>query len=58
MQSMTSTPTADIAATVTQIKELVAAGSELVRITVNDSDSAEAVPHIIDALHRWHRCPL
>jgi (E)-4-hydroxy-3-methylbut-2-enyl-diphosphate synthase len=52
VQSMTNTPTADIAATVKQIKELVAAGSELVRITVNDSDSAEAVPHIIDALHK------
>jgi (E)-4-hydroxy-3-methylbut-2-enyl-diphosphate synthase len=52
VQSMTNTPTADIDATTKQIKELVAAGSELVRITVNDSDSAKATPYIIDALRQ------
>ena len=39
VQSMTNTPTADIKATVKQIKELEDAGSELVRITVNDFEA-------------------
>ncbi|MDF2378940.1 MAG: flavodoxin-dependent (E)-4-hydroxy-3-methylbut-2-enyl-diphosphate synthase [Candidatus Gracilibacteria bacterium] len=46
IQSMTNTPTADIDATVGQIVELFKAGSELVRITVNDSKASEAVPLI------------
>jgi len=50
VQSMTNTPTADIHATVTQITELANAGSELVRITVNDFDAAQAVPEIVKRL--------
>ena len=50
VQSMTNTDTADIAATVAQIKLLYEAGSELVRITVNNDAAARAVPHIIDQL--------
>ncbi len=50
VQSMTNTDTADIAATVTQIKRLHESGSELVRITVNDDAAASAVPHIVDQL--------
>jgi (E)-4-hydroxy-3-methylbut-2-enyl-diphosphate synthase len=44
---MTNTPTADIEATTLQIKELAKAGSELVRITVNDDKAALAVPKIV-----------
>ena len=50
IQSMTNTPTADIEATIKQIKELEDAGSELVRITVNDFEAMEAVPKIIKQL--------
>src|SRR5579862_1369502 len=53
VQSMTNTDTADISATATQCAQLAAAGSELVRITVNTSEAAAAVPHIrnrLDAL--------
>jgi len=50
VQSMTNTDTADIAGTVAQIKLLYEAGSELVRITVNNDAAARAVPHIIDQL--------
>ena len=46
VQSMTLTDTADAAATATQCIELVDAGSELVRVTVNQSDAAAAVPEI------------
>ncbi len=45
---MTNTDTADAAATATQILELVRAGSQLVRITVNNEDAAAAVPEIVD----------
>lgn len=50
VQSMTNTDTADIEATVRQVLELARAGSELVRITVNNEESAAAVPHIRDRL--------
>jgi len=50
VQSMTNTDTVDIAATVAQIKLLYDAGSELVRITVNNDAAARAVPYIIDQL--------
>jgi len=50
VQSMTNTSTADVSATVGQIKELVAAGSELVRITVDTEPAAAAVPAIVDEL--------
>ncbi len=46
VQSMTNTDTADAAATAQQIVELAEAGSELVRITVNVHEAAEAVPEI------------
>ncbi len=50
VQSMTNTDTADIGSTVTQIAELAQAGSELVRITVNNEAAAAAVPLIRDGL--------
>ena len=50
VQSMTNTPTADVRATVAQIAELAAAGSEMVRMTVNDSVAANAVPDIRERL--------
>ena len=50
VQSMTNTDTADIAATVEQVKRLHDSGSELVRITVNNDEAAAAVPHIVDKL--------
>jgi (E)-4-hydroxy-3-methylbut-2-enyl-diphosphate synthase len=50
VQSMTNTDTADITATVAQVRLLHETGSELVRITVNNDDAARAVPHIIDQL--------
>ncbi|MCF6282138.1 MAG: flavodoxin-dependent (E)-4-hydroxy-3-methylbut-2-enyl-diphosphate synthase [Candidatus Polarisedimenticolaceae bacterium] len=52
VQSMTNTDTADVQATVKQTIELAQAGSELVRITVNTIEAAEAVPKIRDALDR------
>ena len=52
VQSMTDTDTADVAATVAQVRALAEAGSELVRVTVNNPDSAEAVPEIRRALDR------
>lgn len=50
VQSMTNTDTADIGSTVTQIAELAQAGSELVRITVNNEAAAAAIPLIRDGL--------
>ncbi len=50
VQSMTNTDTADVEATVRQVAELRAAGSELVRVTVNTSEAAAAVPAIVDRL--------
>jgi (E)-4-hydroxy-3-methylbut-2-enyl-diphosphate synthase len=50
VQSMTDTDTADIAATVKQVGELARAGSEIVRITVNNDAAAKAVPHIHEKL--------
>ena len=52
VQSMTNTDTADIEATARQVQELAEAGSELVRLTVNDEGAAAAVPHIADRLER------
>lgn len=46
IQSMTNTDTADVAKTVQQVKDLAVAGSELVRLTVNNDDAAAAVPEI------------
>ncbi len=50
VQSMTNTDTADIAATVNQVRALATAGSELVRITVNSAEAAAAVARIRDQL--------
>ena len=50
VQSMTNTQTSDIKATTDQILELARAGSELVRITVNDNQAAASVAKIRDAL--------
>src|SRR6187549_2225728 len=50
VQSMTNTDTADIEATVTQVRQLARAGSELVRVTVNSAEAAAAVPHVRDRL--------
>jgi (E)-4-hydroxy-3-methylbut-2-enyl-diphosphate synthase len=50
VQSMTNTDTADIASTVKQVAELWRAGSEMVRVTVNNAESAAAVPHIVEKL--------
>lgn len=50
VQSMTNTDTADVDSTVQQIAELARAGSELVRVTVNNEESAQAVPRIRDQL--------
>jgi len=54
VQSMTNTHTADITATTQQIMQLANAGSELVRITVNDNDAAAAVARIREALDKNH----
>ncbi|MBV8829025.1 MAG: flavodoxin-dependent (E)-4-hydroxy-3-methylbut-2-enyl-diphosphate synthase [Acidobacteriaceae bacterium] len=53
VQSMTNTDTADSAATVNQVMELVRAGSELVRVTVNTEEAAQAVPKIVDTLRTF-----
>jgi (E)-4-hydroxy-3-methylbut-2-enyl-diphosphate synthase len=50
VQSMTNTDTADVTGTVNQILALAKAGSELVRVTVNTDEAAEAVPKIVDTL--------
>ena len=52
VQSMTNTDTADAIATAIQVKELAQAGSELVRITVNNDEAARAVPYIREQLDR------
>jgi len=50
VQSMTNTYTANVEATVRQVRELAEAGSEIVRVTVNNDESAAAVPLIRDRL--------
>ena len=52
VQSMTNTDTADVMATVRQAADLARAGSELVRVTVNNEASAAAVPDIVEGLER------
>lgn len=52
VQSMTNTDTADVIGTAVQIKDLARAGSELVRITVNNAAAAAAVPEIRDQLDK------
>ena len=50
VQSMTNTDTADIEGTVRQVAALWRAGSQIVRVTVNNEESAAAVPHIVEFL--------
>jgi len=50
VQSMTNTDTADVAGTIQQVAQLARAGSELVRVTVNNDAAAKAVPAIVDGL--------
>ena len=52
VQSMTNTDTADVIGTAIQIKDLVRAGSEIVRITVNNPEAAAAVPAVRDHLDK------
>jgi len=52
VQSMTNTDTADVESTIQQIAALARAGSELVRITVNNDDAARAVPYIIEGIQK------
>jgi (E)-4-hydroxy-3-methylbut-2-enyl-diphosphate synthase len=54
VQSMTNTDTADAESTAEQVAALAAAGSELVRVTVNTDDAAAAVPEIARLLDRWN----
>ncbi len=53
VQSMTNTDTADTTATVNQVMELARAGSEWVRVTVNNDAAAQAVPQIVDTLDQF-----
>jgi (E)-4-hydroxy-3-methylbut-2-enyl-diphosphate synthase len=50
VQSMTNTDTADVEATVRQVAALWRAGSEVVRVTVNNEEAARAVPYLVDGL--------
>src|SRR6195256_6838308 len=50
VQSMTNTDTADIPGTIKQVADLARAGSEMVRVTVNNDDAAKAVPYIVEEL--------
>ena len=52
VQSMTNTDTVDVIGTAIQVKELAVAGSELVRLTVNTPEAADAVPAIREQLDR------
>jgi len=52
VQSMTNTDTADVPGTIKQVAALAHAGSELVRVTVNNDSAAQAVPHIVDGLDK------
>jgi len=52
VQSMTNTDTADAIGTAIQVKELALAGSEMVRVTVNTPEAAQAVPYVREQLDR------
>ncbi len=52
VQSMTNTDTADVPGTIKQVAALARAGSELVRVTVNNEAAAAAVPHIVEGLEK------
>ena len=52
VQSMTDTNTSDVEKTTNQILELAKAGSEIVRVTVNDADAIQAIPYIKDNIQK------
>lgn len=52
IQSMTNTDTVDVIGTAIQVKELALAGSEMVRLTVNTPEAAQAVPYVREQLDR------
>src|SRR6266853_7055235 len=52
VQSMTNTDTADVQSTVLQVAQLARAGSEMVRVTVNNDAAAQAVPAIFEELEK------
>jgi (E)-4-hydroxy-3-methylbut-2-enyl-diphosphate synthase len=52
VQSMTNTDTADIAGTIEQVAALALAGSEIVRVTVNNLEAAAAVPYVVEGLEK------
>src|SRR6202789_2454017 len=52
VQSMTNTDTADIPGTIKQVAALARAGSEVVRVTVNNDDAAKAIPQIVEGLDK------
>ena len=54
VQSMTNTDTSDVKSTADQILELFDAGSEIVRVTVNDEESAMRIPAIKSKLHQFN----
>jgi (E)-4-hydroxy-3-methylbut-2-enyl-diphosphate synthase len=59
VQSMTNTDTADIPGTVKQVADLARAGSEIVRVTVNNDEAAKAVPYIVEQLdHMGVKVPI
>lgn len=59
VQSMTNTDTADVQATFDQVRLLSDAGSEIVRVTVNNDESAEAVPELVSRLRaEGYRTPI
>ena len=59
VQSMTNTDTADVPGTIQQVAALATAGSELVRVTVNNDAAAVAVPAIVGGWPNWEsRFPL
>jgi len=59
VQSMTNTDTADAIATARQVIELAQAGSELVRVTVNNKEAAAAVPEIVSRVRdAGHNTPI
>src|SRR5256885_11721975 len=59
VQSMTNTDTADVKSTVQQVAQLARAGSEMVRVTVNNDAAAQAVPAIVEELEKQNiRVPI
>ncbi len=52
VQSMTNTDTADIESSIQQIAALARAGSEMVRVTVNNDDAAKALPYIVEGIQK------